>query len=352
MKERTDSSRRGLLLVFGLAAVFFVLLALLLLYWPRGGERATDDAGADALYVIPLELKVRSRPDAEAAVAATVHSGDQVTLLGSEGTWARIRTAGAVEGFVERTALERNAEREARLAKNEQILQLPTIAGHMTQKASLYAGPGFFYPVVGDLPARQRIEVRTREQDFYAVSIGGAVVWVDVGSVELSVAGSPEMTVAAGDESSIDLEEEEPLEDERRPFEDFADRWEEIQREREREREPEPTPAPPAPEAAPAVGVYATVPPGGTEPIPIRKPSPRYPTAARRAGVEGPVVIRAIVTRDGRVESAQILKDQPAGLGEAARSAVERWTFRPATYRGRPIDVYYTVTVNFSLRSR
>jgi len=36
-----------------------------------------------------------------------------------------------------------------------------------------------------------------------------------------------------------------------------------------------------------------------------------------------------------------------SALLEAGCEAVQRWRFRPATYRGDPIDVYYTVTVNF-----
>jgi TonB family protein len=44
-----------------------------------------------------------------------------------------------------------------------------------------------------------------------------------------------------------------------------------------------------------------------------------------------------------------IIRDQPNGLGDAAADAVRRWRFAPATYQGRPIDVYYTVTVNFKL---
>ena len=51
-----------------------------------------------------------------------------------------------------------------------------------------------------------------------------------------------------------------------------------------------------------------------------------------------------------RLDNVEILKDLPYGLGDAAREAVEQWRFRPATYRGEPIDVYYTVTVNFRLQ--
>jgi len=60
-------------------------------------------------------------------------------------------------------------------------------------------------------------------------------------------------------------------------------------------------------------------------------------------------VLRAIIRRDGSVDDVQILKDLPYGLGDAAKEAVEDWQFRPATLKGEPIDVYYTVTVNFRL---
>ena len=92
------------------------------------------------------------------------------------------------------------------------------------------------------------------------------------------------------------------------------------------------------------------MPPGGTQPEEIDRVVPRYPPNARRAGAAGAVVIRGIVRRDGTIDEIEIIKDQPYGLGEAARDAVRRWRFRPATYQGEPIDVYYTVTVNFRLQ--
>jgi len=70
---------------------------------------------------------------------------------------------------------------------------------------------------------------------------------------------------------------------------------------------------------------------------------------ARQAGVQGAVVLRGIVRKDGAIDNVEVIKDLPYGLGDAARDAVSRWRFRPATYRGDPIDVYYTVTVNFRL---
>ena len=108
----------------------------------------------------------------------------------------------------------------------------------------------------------------------------------------------------------------------------------------------EPMPATPA---VPEPGIYSAVPLGGTQPEEIDRVVPRYPPVARRAGVEGAVVVRGVVRKDGTIDDVEIIKDLPYGLGEAAREAVSRWKFRPATYNGEPIDVYYTVTVNFRL---
>jgi protein TonB len=118
------------------------------------------------------------------------------------------------------------------------------------------------------------------------------------------------------------------------------------------EIEPTPEPEPdrePPPLRPGRGGVYAVVPSGGTSPQVTRQEPPRYPLMARRARVEGRVVLRGVVRRNGRIDEIQILRDLPYGLGDAALEAVRQWRFRPATYQGETIDVYYTVTVNFRL---
>jgi len=111
-----------------------------------------------------------------------------------------------------------------------------------------------------------------------------------------------------------------------------------------------PQPVAPMPATIDTNAVFAAVPAGGTQPEEIDRVVPRYPAAARAANVSGRVVIRGIVRKDGTIDNVEVLKDLSFGLGEAAREAVQRWRFRPATYRGEPIDVYYTVTVNFRLQ--
>jgi TonB family protein len=61
-------------------------------------------------------------------------------------------------------------------------------------------------------------------------------------------------------------------------------------------------------------------------------------------------MVRGIVRKDGTIDNVEVIRDLPYGLGESARQAVSRWRFRPATFAGEPIDVYYTVTVNFKLQ--
>jgi eukaryotic-like serine/threonine-protein kinase len=77
---------------------------------------------------------------------------------------------------------------------------------------------------------------------------------------------------------------------------------------------------------------------------------PDYTELARRARLQGVVVLRAIIDETGTVREATVLKGLPMGLNEAAVAAVEQWRYRPATLRGRPVTVSYNVAVNFRLQ--
>ena len=59
------------------------------------------------------------------------------------------------------------------------------------------------------------------------------------------------------------------------------------------------------------------------------------------------LIIEAIIDRQGRVQSPRVLKGQPYGLSEAAIAAVKQWSFKPATINGRPVRVFYVLSVNF-----
>jgi TonB family protein len=86
------------------------------------------------------------------------------------------------------------------------------------------------------------------------------------------------------------------------------------------------------------------------EVIPPRRlydPPPVYTEIARKARLQGVVIVEAILDQDGCVVKEHILKGMPMGLDGAALAAVRQWVFAPATLAGRPVKVYYTLTVNF-----
>ena len=80
----------------------------------------------------------------------------------------------------------------------------------------------------------------------------------------------------------------------------------------------------------------------------IYKVQPVYPPLARAARIQGAVVIRAVISRNGTIENLQTLSGHPMLVG-AALDAVRQWRYRPYILNGDPVEVETQVTVNFSL---
>jgi len=75
---------------------------------------------------------------------------------------------------------------------------------------------------------------------------------------------------------------------------------------------------------------------------------PLYPIPARQARIEGTVQIRAIIAKDGSVQSLEILSGN-ALLARAAQDAVLKWRYRPTLLNGKPVEVETLITVQFWL---
>lgn len=84
------------------------------------------------------------------------------------------------------------------------------------------------------------------------------------------------------------------------------------------------------------------------EPRRIRDVKPVYPEIAQQAGIQGIVIIEAIIGADGDVQRAQVLRSVPL-LDQAALDAVTQWRYAPTLLNGQPVPVIMTVTVSFSL---
>ena len=83
-----------------------------------------------------------------------------------------------------------------------------------------------------------------------------------------------------------------------------------------------------------------------------RNPELRYPYDARLgAGEQGTVIVRVLVTREGRPARVEIEKSSgSARLDAAAREAVSGWQFEPARQGAEPIDSWNLVPVVFRLK--
>ena len=80
--------------------------------------------------------------------------------------------------------------------------------------------------------------------------------------------------------------------------------------------------------------------------------NPVYPEIAQEAGIEGTVIVQAFINDKGIVEETVILKGIPnTGLDEAAAKAIMETRFRPAKQRDRPVGVWISIPVHFTLRS-
>jgi protein TonB len=80
----------------------------------------------------------------------------------------------------------------------------------------------------------------------------------------------------------------------------------------------------------------------------LHRVEPEYPTIAKQAGIQGIVVIRAFISREGTIERTQLLSGHPL-LARAALDAVRQWKYRPYYLNGEPVEVETQVTVNFVL---
>jgi protein TonB len=105
-------------------------------------------------------------------------------------------------------------------------------------------------------------------------------------------------------------------------------------------------PPPPEPEGPIRFVVGGNI----TEPKKISGPNPVYPEAARRARIQGVVVLECTIGKDGRVQNVKVLRGLPLGLTETAVDAVNKWRFEPSTLNGKPVEVLYILTVRFNLQ--
>jgi TonB family protein len=79
-------------------------------------------------------------------------------------------------------------------------------------------------------------------------------------------------------------------------------------------------------------------------------PQPAYPPECKAEGIEGLVILRAVIGKDGSVlKLERVNKLVDARLADAAMQAVQNWRYQPTLLNGEPVEVVTEIEVNFTL---
>lgn len=87
---------------------------------------------------------------------------------------------------------------------------------------------------------------------------------------------------------------------------------------------------------------------GMTPPVLMGGPPLEYTEQARMARVEGTVIAKCVVTREGDVRDCRILRGL-AHMDEEVLDALHHRRYSPVTFQGRPQSVSYVFTLRFKL---
>jgi protein TonB len=100
------------------------------------------------------------------------------------------------------------------------------------------------------------------------------------------------------------------------------------------------------PQAAPTLKVSS----GVAEGLKIHDVTPTYPESARRYRIQGDLILRAVIDKNGGLGRICIIQALGAGLDESAVNAVRQWKYRPYMFNGEPVEVVTAIKVQFHMR--
>jgi TonB family protein len=80
----------------------------------------------------------------------------------------------------------------------------------------------------------------------------------------------------------------------------------------------------------------------------LKEINPSYPEKARKARIQGTVLLHARISKEGKVGDLQVISG-PEALIPSALMAVQQWEYRPYLLLGRPVEVDTEIQVNFTL---
>ena len=309
----------------GAAALLLALAALIIVARPRRQHAARP--GDSAPGTVTIEgAELRREASVNSAAVGVLPRGARMTVVSDRGPWIEAKTSAGVTGFLSAESIERDADRDARERRAAKILSFSPVFGVVAEDAAVRLAPFPFAPRSGRLIRGSAISIYAVDHDYYAFrSSEAGLAFVESSSVDL-VPPDPKspaiVPVASRELKNITVNNVSAAPATR------SESSEEV---------------PSGPEGEET----------SDEPLQppelLSKLNPIYPEIARRAGVEGTVVLDAQISQTGRVEDVQVLRGLPLGLSEAASEAVRHWQYRPARGRSGPVPSHKTVRIVFTL---
>lgn len=86
----------------------------------------------------------------------------------------------------------------------------------------------------------------------------------------------------------------------------------------------------------------------GVRGVLVHKVNPSYPAAAKRAHIEGTVLLCAAISKEGKVENLTAASG-PTELISSSVKAVKKWRYKPYLLDGEPVAVETEIRVNYAL---
>lgn len=269
-------------------------------------------------------------PAAGATSAGSLPRGERLTILSERGRWLEVRTGKGEKGYLPGEAVETEAERLTREERAKKILAFTPVSGVVAEETELLLAPFASASRAGRLSRGSAVPIYAVDHDFYAVrAADGGLAFVRSSDVDL-VPPDPRRPVIVPDAGKT--------------FKDVT--------------VTDLAPSAPSPSTLPA-SQPAAASWEGEAPVPeeplapavlLTRVDPEYPEPARRAGVEGTVILDATISETGQVTQIAVERGLPLGVTEVAVAAVRRWKYEPAKGRNGPVASHKAVRIVFSLR--
>ena len=302
----------------GLPVVAFVaaLVLLVVVARPRRVTSAPPAAMASPGSVTAEGVQLRTEASPTASALTTLPRGERVTVTAERGRWLEVRTSAGQAGFLPAETVETDEDRQTRERRARRILAFPPVFGVVAEDTDILLAPFPLAARAGRLRRGSAVSIHAVDHAYYAFRIaGGGVAFINSADVDLvppdprGPAIVPEKVRAPED---IEVTNAVPAQ------------------------------TPSAEETDEEAGT-------GEPPVLLSKVDPRYPEGARRAGVEGTVILDVTVDAGGDVTDVAVLQGLPLGVSEAAVEAVRQWKYRPAQGPNGPVASHKTLRIVFAL---